>query len=160
MLSTQWSLTGFERLEHRLVLSTLRIASWNVFDGPVNSSEDADFETVLEAIGNESIAGSARSIDVMTLAEANATVGNRLEDILDGLYNTTTYQLQLANQDFGGDRTGFIYDSSTVQLVSSQQIISGMTHPSLRGQFRPVGTSGEFDFYVYSIHLKAFGFLW
>ena len=148
---------GVEGLEQRLVLSAMRIASWNVFDGPTNSTEDAFFETVLEAIGNEDYAGIAQPVDIMTLAEADTTNAGRIEDILDGLYGTTSYQFQLANADFGGDRTGFIYNTDTVQLVNSQQIISGMTHPALRGQFRPVGTTGDVDFYVYSIHLKAFG---
>ena len=25
----------------------------------------------------------------------------------------------------------------------------------VRGQFRPVGTTGKFDFYVYAVHLKS-----
>ncbi len=153
----RWSLRGLEGLEARLVLSTLRVASWNVFNGPNNAIEDAQFETVLEAMGNESLMGISGAIDVMTLAEAEATNALRIESIFDSLYGTTAYEYQLATPDFGGDRTGWVYNSDTLELLGTQQIVSGMTHPSLRGHFRPVGTMGESDFYVYSVHLKAFG---
>ncbi|MDJ0511531.1 MAG: hypothetical protein QNJ64_20115 [Crocosphaera sp.] len=57
--------------------------------------------------------------------------------------------IRTASADGGGDRTGLFYNSSTLSLVQVSQLTSRLTHPTLRGLFRPVeGFSNPTDFYA------------
>ena len=149
-----------ERLERRDLLTVLRLASWNTANGPDFVADDADFETVLEAIGNESVQGTATRVDLLALQETDLpgsgmnSIG-RIESILEGLYPGIDYQAVVSSLDGGGDATGFVYDTSTLSLLNTQELASGLTHTTLRGEFRPGGTTGDADFFVYSTHLKA-----
>ena len=146
----------FEYLERRDLLSAIRFVAWNTLNQPTNVTQDAAFRTVLEAIGNESILGSAKPLDIISLAETDSVSVSRLEAVLDSLYGTTAFEVATSST-VSGDATGFIYDSRSVALLETSNLSSGLTHPSLRGKFRPVATSGESDFYAYAIHLKAGG---
>ena len=53
------------------------------------------------------------------------------------------------------DRTVVVYDSSTVTLLGSTELTSGLTHHIMRAEFRPAATGGTADFYVYAIHLRS-----
>lgn len=151
----------FESLERRDLLAVMRIVDWNTLNGPNNATDVANFTTVLNAIGNETVQGNTQRIDILALQETDPAVsGNdsigQVASILNSLYPSGNYQYFVTPSDGGGDSTGFVYDTTTVSLLESTQVLAGsLTHSVARGKFQPYGTSGEADFYVYSIHLKS-----
>ncbi|MCC9600665.1 lamin tail domain-containing protein [Stieleria sp. JC731] len=152
-------------LEERICLSAVRIVSWNTANAPNNSTEDTYFSTVFEAIGNENVVGNAIAPSIIALQETdNAQLGGnsiaRIDSLLETLYPQTVYDHAVTGLDTGGDATGFVYDTAIFELVSTAVVAEtgGMrdfAHDIMRGQFRPVGTSGQSDFYIYTTHLKA-----
>ena len=153
---------AFELLERRDLLTMIRLVDWNTFNNPNDPADEANFATILGAIGNEAIGGNTQRLDIIAVQETDPSTppGNnsigKLESVLDGLYPSTNYASVASTVDGGGDSTGFVYDTSTVSLLESIEILPGaVTHKILRGKFRPESTLGESDFYVYSIHLKS-----
>ncbi|MFV2066786.1 MAG: hypothetical protein ACC645_07365, partial [Pirellulales bacterium] len=139
----------------------LRIVSYNTAGGP-----RAGMETILAAIGAESVAGIARPIDVLVLQEqaSVSTTTQQIADVLNGLYGAGRYARGTVNGRFLGDpdsplRAGVVYNTQSVSLegeIAFGQIgSSGAARQTLRYQFRPVGYSSQADFYVYSSHYKA-----
>lgn len=151
---TRSRLSQMELLEWRLYLSAMRIVNWNTANGPNNSSDDALFRTVFEAIGNENVQGNTLRPAVIALQETDSSA-SRIENILDTLYPQTNYVSLVTGLDGGGDATGFVYDVSAVTLLSSLTVPGSFTHDVLRAEFRPNGTSGTEDFFIYTTHLKA-----
>ncbi len=155
-------LLAFEYLERRDLLTMIRLVDWNTFNNPNDPADEANFATILAAIGNETIEGNTQRLDILAVQETDPAVspGNnsigKVESILDSLYPSTDYASVVSSVDGGGDSTGFVYDTSSVSLLESTEILPGsVTHKILRGKFRPESTFGESDFYVYSIHLKS-----
>ncbi len=150
----------FECLEARRLLAAIRFAAWNTLNNPDTVLEDADFSTVLEAIGNESVGGVQQPIDVLSLQEtdfagSSGSIG-RIENIFDSLYPTVDYASVVTTLDGGGDATGFVYNTSTVTLLENTTVPGSLTHRIMRAKFRPVGiTTMDRDFFAYSVHLKA-----
>ncbi|MEM8945051.1 MAG: lamin tail domain-containing protein [Planctomycetota bacterium] len=150
-----------QQLETRDLLAVLRLAAWNTLNNPNDAVEDADYSVVLEAIGNETVVGNTKRVDILALQETDlpgsgGDSAGRIENVLDLLYPSTDYASIVSSVDSGGDATGFVYDTSTVSLLSSEEIApASLTHTILRGEFRPADTSGESDFFVYSVHLKS-----
>ncbi len=150
----------YESLEDRLLLSVMRVAAWNTLNNPNDLVADADFATVLAAIGNQNVLGTAQPLDILALSETDTVDagGNsigRIESILDDLYPGTDYDSVASSLDGGGDATGVVYNTSTVDLLDSLEVPGVLTHSILRSKFRPAGTGGDSDFFIYSIHLKA-----
>ncbi len=150
-----------EHLERRELLAVVRLVGWNTLNNPNDAVQDADYSTVLSAIGNETVAGNTKRVDILALQETDLpgsgddSIG-RIENVLDVLYPTTDYASVVSNVDGGGDATGFVYDTSTVSLLSTVEVEpESLTHTILRGEFRPFDTFGESDFFVYSVHLKS-----
>ena len=151
----------FESLERRDLLSVARVVAWNTANQPNDGPSEADFQTILAAIGNETVVGNTKRLDILALQETDPpgdggdSIG-RIEGILETLYAGTDYASVVSTEDDGGDSTGFVYDTSTVSLLEAIEVFPTMlTHHVLRGKFRPDGTLGESDFYVYSVHLKS-----
>ena len=154
-----------ERLEPRLCLSAVRVVSWNTANGPNGTAADADFRTVFQAIGNETVGGNTLAPSIVALQETdNLQLGGnsiaRIEAILESLYPQTDYDRAVTTLDSGDDATGFVFDADIFDLISTSVVAAtpGMTpfaHHILRGQFRPDGTTGQSDFYIYTTHLKA-----
>lgn len=136
------------------VASDLRIANWNMFNRPNSAADRAALRTVLQAMGDEEIDGASRPVDILLMQETDTTSSTDTRDDCNLAYGVSSYQVSVTAPDGGGDRTGFVYNTATLQLLGTA-VVGGMTHPSLRGHFRPVGTSGEADFYVYAVHLKS-----
>ncbi len=156
-----WKRLRFEALERRDLLAVVRLAAWNTLNGPNDAADDANFSTVLAEIGSETVAGNTKRIDILAVQETDpsgsggGSIG-RIENILDALYTSTDYASVVSIVDGGGDSTGFIYDTSTLTLLESVDVLPGsLTHSILRAEFRPDGTLGESDLYVYSVHLKS-----
>lgn len=148
-----------------MCLSAVRIVTWNTENGPDGSADEAVFRTVFEAIGKETVLGNSLPPSIVALQETdNAQFGgnsiSRVEAILESLYPQTAYDFAVTTLDSGDDANGFVYDTGIFELVTTRVVeaVGGMqpfAHNILRGQFRPVGTSGSSDFYIYTTHLKA-----
>jgi hypothetical protein len=126
----------------------VHVANWNMGNLPNDAGQQADVSTILGYIGSD-----VGALDLMALAETDT---DSAADTL-ALFNSTfgsSYSSFLASADGGGDRTGFMYNTSSFSLVGTTEI-SGLTHPALRGQFRPAGTSGALDIFVYAVHLQS-----
>ena len=135
---------------------TLRICSYNLLDGPINATDDQNFRVVIEAIGNLDILGTARPIDILAFQEGpeSSSEYNDIEANFEAVFGSN-YESTFTIPDNAGCRTGFIYNTQTVNLLGSTSLISGFTHNVRRSQFRPVGGNSDDEFFIYSIHLKA-----
>jgi hypothetical protein len=150
-----------EALERRDLLAVMRIVDWNTMNGPNDATDDANYSTIFQAIGNETVQGNTKRIDILALQETDPpgpggdSIGRTTTD-LNTLYPSASYSFVVTPVDGGGDSTGFVYDTTTVTLLNSAQVDAGsVTHNIMRAEFRPVGTTGDSDFFVYSIHLKS-----
>src|SRR3954468_5405903 len=149
-----------EALERRDLLAVMRIVDWNTMNGPNDATDDANYSTIFQAIGNETVQGNTKRIDILALQETDPPGAGdsitRVKDDLNSLYATTSYSLVASPADGGGDSTGFVYDASTVSLLESVQVGAGtLTHNVMRGKFHPRGSPASAIFYVYSVHLKS-----
>ncbi|MGK7959177.1 endonuclease/exonuclease/phosphatase family protein [Crocosphaera sp.] len=125
----------------------LTVVNWNVANRPNNTTEQLDMERVFQAIGR---------VDLLLVSETDSSSTFLTRTALNNAFNTNSYRFRTASADGGGDRTGLFYNSSTLSLVQVSQLTSGLTHPTLRGLFRPVGDGNDAtDFYAYAIHLKS-----
>ena len=139
-----------------LSAQTLRICCYNVLDGPVSAADDQNFRVVIEQIGNQTVMGTARQIDILAFQEGPQSVFqyDDIEDNFEAVFGGT-YDSSISAADAFGCRTGFIFNTGTVQLIAATTLGSGLTHNSRRAQFRPVGGTSADDFIMYSIHLRA-----
>jgi len=162
----------------KVSFAQLRIVSYNTATAaPDNGVQTArtGTETVLAAIGAESVGGIAKPIDVLLLQEqfAMATSTQSFVDVLNDIYdpvNRTMYARStingFASADFlsppltgAGGRPGLVYNTQTVSLIDELAFGtangSNQARQTLRYQLRPVGYDASADFYVYNDHYKA-----
>jgi hypothetical protein len=132
--------------------------------------------TVLQAIGNDSVNGIARPIDVLSLQEQTtpSSTTQQILNVLNGIYGAGTYaRANLSGQTMGAGMPGLIYNTQTVSLITDgNPDLDGNTFPddgivvngvsssgaarsTLRYRLRPVGYTSTADFYVYSSHFKS-----
>lgn len=136
----------------------LRIATYNTLDNPTNVTDDGLLTTIMSAIGTTPVNGIAKRIDVLALQEQtisppSTNTVSRTASLLNNLYGVSSYTSAVSG--FGSDQLAFVYDASTVELVTQNSFTVG-TRPGLWMQLRPLGyTSPEALFNVYSLHLKA-----
>jgi hypothetical protein len=154
MLTGRRRLT-LEPLESRLLLSVTRVVAWNTFNQPNSPVDEANFATIISAIGSETVAGNTLPPTILALQESDPPSAQSVEDLLDGLYANAEYERIISALDGGGDTTALIYDSTSIELVDLVELDGPLTHPALRGRFRPLGSTGEGDFFLYSLHLKS-----
>jgi autotransporter-associated beta strand protein len=141
----------------------LRILDYNVAaTGSASSGPRAGMDTVLRAIGDQTLPGFARPIDIMLIQEGASvsTTGQAYAATLNTIAGGTAYRHSIVDGlTTGGGRPMAIYNSSVVELISEQGIGSvGTTaqpRQTMRYQFRPVGYDATADFYVYNSHLKS-----
>ena len=154
----------------QLRVVTYNTATANTFSNVFTARTGAD--TVLEAIGDESVGGIAKPIDVLLLQEQHfmATSTQSFVDVLNDIYdpiNRTMYARSdlngVASSDFffdgEGGRPGLVYNTHTVDLINEvafgQANGSAQARQTLRYQLRPVGYDSAADFFVYNNHYKA-----
>ena len=149
-------------LGYRAVTRTnLRIANYNIASALGSGVPRTGLGTILQAIGSEIVGGITKRIDVLALQEVLSQIATTqlVAGLLNSAYGTTTYASGTINGETAGNGTlGVVYNNATVQLVSETTVgvsSSGSPRQSIRYQFRPVGTTGAEDFYVYNSHLKA-----
>ncbi|MCH8043834.1 MAG: hypothetical protein IID44_08950 [Planctomycetes bacterium] len=148
--------------------SIIRVASWNTNNGPNidQADREAAFSKVFRAMGADRVNGIARAVDILAVQETDQAASlpsfDRLTMLMNEAYGVESYQGVVTGSDRGGDRTGFIYNSATVHLVGEPVDLPGdpvrdmvPTHSTLRAEFRPVGFGADFNFTMYSVHLKS-----
>ncbi len=151
----------------------LRIVSYNTATGNVSpgvQTARAGSDIVLTAIGEESINGIARPIDVLLLQEqfSNAVSTQSFVDLLNGIYGTvetpTPYargNLNAATSapDGQGGGPAIVYNTQTVELIDEDRFGtvngSNQARSTMRYQLRPAGYDMTADFYAYNDHYKA-----
>lgn len=132
-----------------------RVVAYNTWNNPDDQAEDAWFTTVFSAITNESVNGIAKRPDIVAVSETDTGSSARLVALLNDLYGVSTYDI-VTSSHVGGDRTGVVYDASTLTLLDSNDLTEIGTHPIVRAHFRRVGCTGpDSEFYVYAVHLKS-----
>ncbi len=153
----------FPLLFSAVACAQLRVATYNSLQGP-----NTGFGTIIEAIGEQEVAGIARPIDVLLLQEQTGPTSNPQQTtdnvvaLLNGIYGTGIYQRGTLN---GGPvfnnslRQTIVYNSTTVELIGEQTIgttgTDTQTRQSVRHQLRPLGYDSSADFYIYNSHYKA-----
>lgn len=137
------------------VQAQLRIVSWNTAGGPREGLGD-----ILAAIGNESVNGIARPIDVLSLQEQSSflTTTQAIVDELNAIYGDFTYtQAIVDGQTSGAGRPGLIYNTQTIALHGTVAFgtvdTSAQARQTLRYELGVVNSPSTF--YLYSNHYKA-----
>ncbi len=137
----------------------IRVVTYNTTTSPSLS----DVSIVLEAIGEESVNGISKPIDVLLLQEQSSPTGTTQDilDELDSIYGAGVY----ARGNYSGTpsgsslRQGIIYNTQTVQLLAEAGVGNpsalGIPRQPIRYQLRPVGYDSSADFYAINSHMKA-----
>jgi len=147
----------------------LRIVDWNIEDDIDGATTPLPgFNTVLQGMGNEIIAGDAQPIDILTLEEttSNTTTVQPILNMLNGDYAGANYQMSpYQATESGNDPTegngpnALVYNANTVQLLASVGVgtpegsTNGEYRQVVRYEFEPIGTTSVF--YVYVSHMKS-----
>lgn len=140
----------------------LRIATWNTEDGPT-SPFSSDFITIVTAMGQESVNGIAKPVDLFILQEQGITTASNLASMLNTIYGVDTYQSSLdpltdIDGDIFDDKLGYVWNSATLSIDPSDFVAINTTgpRPAYRALWQPVGyTDPGAAFYTYSSHFKA-----
>jgi endonuclease/exonuclease/phosphatase family metal-dependent hydrolase len=147
----------------------IRIVSYNTETAfNANGNTNPGLQNVLQGMGNESINGIAKRVDILTLQEQNNNSGTTTAQILtmmNNLYGAGTYAkgnlISGATTSGNTDSSALIYDQTKFQLVQEVAIgtpsTSGMPRQEIRYQMRPTGYGTAADFYIYVGHWKAQG---
>ena len=72
----------------------LRIVAWNTANHPNDSTQDLQFSTILEAIGNEEVQGTAARIDVLALQETDAGSSVDVAEIMNAIYDAVGVRIK------------------------------------------------------------------
>ena len=161
-----------ETLESRRLLSaSLRIAAWNIEDDIGGfTAPRPGVDTVIEGIGNESVNGTARPVDILALEETTSNDESvaPIVDDLNSYYGTGTYALStFQGTEVNGDPTtgngpnALIYNDTTVTLLAAAGVgtptgsTNGEYRQVIRYEFQPVGGTSSQDFYIYVAHAKS-----
>jgi len=147
---------------------TLEVVNYNI-EADINGDTTPlpGLDSVLEAIGTQTVDNIAQPIDILALEETTSnsvTVAPIVTD-LNSFYGAGTY----AMADFQGGQNGsaasgngpnaMIYNTTAVSLVSAVGVsgtgISGDPRQVVRYEFEPVGGTSANVFYVYVSHMKS-----
>ena len=119
-------------------------------------------QTVLNAIGEESVNGVAKPIDVLLLQEQASvnTSTQAIVDIMNDIYGEGTYARgRVDGGTNGGGRGGIVYNTQSVELIAERAFgnlsSTAQARRTLRYQLRPLGYDDRSDFYAYVNHYKA-----
>jgi hypothetical protein len=148
----------------------LRVVTYNVAEDVGGSGvPGTDLGTVLQAIGNHSLAGHAQPIDVLALEELYETPATTLSAIctqLNGIYGAGTYAYDTTVDPTtdptlsGNGPSGLIFNTKTVQKLSTAIIgsasSSGAPRAPMRYTLAPKGYNDHSaDFTIYVSHMKS-----
>lgn len=151
-----------ELLESRMTPAGgyFRMASYNI--SAADSAPATGLNTILQAIGNEVVAGQSAPLDLIALQEvaSQSTTTQSVVNLMNGLYGAGVYGRGNVNGASTGSGTqGVVYNTQTLQLLSETAIgtasTAGQPRQALRYRFHPIGAGSAADFYVYVSHFKA-----
>ena len=150
---------------------TLRVVTYNIAaDVDGYTAARPGLNTVLEAIGQQSVNGIAQPADIIGLEETTsnamtvAPLANSLNDYYGvTLYGTSNYQGTEVNNSptTGNGPNGVLYNTKTLVLLAStgvgtpQGSTNGEYRQIVRYEFQPVGSTADNVFYVYVSHMKS-----
>ncbi len=145
-----------------VVLAMPSFAQLRIVDYNTAGDARTGLATVLSAIGDESVAGISRKIDMLALEEqdSSATTTQAIVTLLNNKYGAGVYaRATLDGGTTGAGRPGLIYNTQTVQLIATTTASTlssdGAARQTMRYQVRPVGYTATADFYVYASHYKS-----
>ena len=133
--------------------AALRVMDWNVGNQPRNAAQVAQLTNVLGYAGGLDLGDGSRPVDLLALAETDATSSSNVLGVVNARYGGG-YAGVVTGNDGGGDSTGFVYNTDSLTLVSSRVITSGLTHFSEVGTFALVADPSQFVT-AYAVHLKS-----
>jgi len=142
--------------------SNLRIVSYNVASSSSPGTPRTGIETILQAIGVETVGGIARKIDILAMQEVftQATTTATIANMLNALYGAGMYAYGFLNGGSAGSGTlGVVYNTESLQLLEEVAVgsvsSSGQPRQTMRYHFHPNGGGTSTDFYLYNSHWKA-----
>ena len=150
--------------------SYLRVATYNIeADISGFTSPRPGMSTVLKGIGDETVNGIQRPLDILTLQETTSNTATvdpivtQLNSIYgSGVYARSAFQAtQFGSSSSGNGPNAIVYNTQTLQLIASVGVgtplgsTNGEYRQVARYQFRPLGGTSSNDFYVYVSHAKA-----
>jgi exonuclease III len=145
LLSGQW------------LAASIRVVTYNVI---ASDGLRSNCSEMLSGIGNESVNGISRPIDILILQECDdnyfATEA-AIVNILNTLYGPNKYTYSSLSTTGYMMRIGLVYNRDTIQLISNVAFKDSAPPRSTgRYQFRIIGYGPESDIYVYNDHYKAY----
>lgn len=138
----------------------LRIGTYNAATdtNPSGDVARAGMSTVLQGIGIESINGIQRPLDILSLQETTSSLqgASSIVTILNNIYGAGTYaRSTLVGASTDQTTQAVIFNTHTVQLISTTDIAASAARDPMRFEFRPVGYDSTADFYLYSNHYTS-----
>lgn len=132
--------------------AVLQIADWNMGNLPNTVDDESQLSTVFAHMQ----ALAERPLDLLAMQETDSASAEQTAAIARSTFGTASYTTLYSTPDGGSDRTGFVYNSATLDVIGNVELSGGsLTHHILRTHFQPVGGSAGSDFYVYSTHLRS-----
>ncbi|MCC6322530.1 MAG: hypothetical protein IT438_13965 [Phycisphaerales bacterium] len=138
----------------------LRCVSYNITGA--GGSPRAGLDTILQAIGNESVAGRSLPVDLVAIQEVGSqtTTTQDVVVMLNAIYGPGVYARGALNGATTGAGTqGVVFNTQKLQLIGELAVgtagTSSQPRQTLRHRFRTVGAPASSDFYVYNGHWKA-----
>ena len=89
--------------------AAVRVVAYNCVNRPNNVTEEDQFRTVFQAIGNQSVNGISKRLDLLVVSEMDPGSVTRLTTVLNNLDNVNTFT-DVLSSSVGGDSTGVIHD--------------------------------------------------
>jgi endonuclease/exonuclease/phosphatase family metal-dependent hydrolase len=136
----------------------LRFVTYNIATAQDTGAPRSGLDTILQAIGTETVAGWSGSIDLLALQEVqsqNATT-QLVVDSLNGVYGSGSYARGSVNAySAGGGTLGVVYNTASLNLVEEVSITTGGPRNAMRYLFRPLAATLAETFYVYVAHFKS-----
>ncbi len=165
-------------------VTTLRIVSYNIDCADKGSDANItgaahSLPTVIQAIGLHHIGTNAQQADIIGCEELQTTSLSAFTTALNNIYGAGTYTYDpTSDPNTGGGPDGVIYNPSRVQVISARALktgqtvllqsngtyvaahspgggVNGVTRAPMVYQFRPVGYSSAYDFYMYVSHARS-----
>ena len=133
--------------------AALRVMDWNVGNQPRTAVQVAQLSTVVGYAGGLNLGDGARPVDLLALAETDATSSANVLGAVNTLYGGR-YASIVTGNDGGGDSTGFVYNTDALTLVGSRVITGGLTHFSQVGTFS-LNADPSQRVTAYAVHLKS-----
>ena len=137
-------------------LAQLRLVSQNTLSKPDNTNDEALAETIYDAIAGRAANGIAKRPDLIGLQEqvsGSPGTAQRFAATLNSLYATNAYQSIILSS--GSFKQAYVYDSTALTPVDTDEVYIGTIRPALYAQWRLVGYDSNSDFYTYNVHFKA-----